>query len=123
MDYRHEAQPRRPGRDVARRRVEPAAHRVRSTQLPVCGECTALQRQLDNVDKSRRRLPVLRAVAAYTGRPAARLLDVRGRCRVPPPRRFQRRRRLPTMARATRRSRSSTISATCWSACQRFQRH
>jgi len=42
-------------------------------------------------------LGLLRAVAACTGRPAARLLDVRGRCRVPPPRRFQRRRRrLPT---------------------------
>ena len=35
MDYRHEAQPRRPGRDVARRRVEPAADRVRSTWLQV----------------------------------------------------------------------------------------
>jgi len=82
---------------VARRRVEPAAHRVRSTRLQVRGECTASQRQLDNVDKSRRRPLVLRAVAAL--RPAARLLDVRGRCRVPPPRQFQRRRRrcrLPT---------------------------
>jgi len=35
MDYRHEAQPRRPGRDVARLRVEPAADRVRSTRLQV----------------------------------------------------------------------------------------
>jgi len=35
MDYRHETQPRRPGRDVARRRVEPAADRVRSTRLQV----------------------------------------------------------------------------------------
>jgi len=50
MDYRHEAQPRRPGRDVARLRVEPAADRVRSTWLQVRGERTASQRQLDNVD-------------------------------------------------------------------------
>ena len=42
-------------------------------------------------------LGLLRAVATRTDRPAARLLDVRGRCRVPTPRRFQRRRRrLPT---------------------------
>ena len=42
-------------------------------------------------------LGLLRAVATRTDRPAARLLDVRGRCRVPSPRRLQRRRRrLPT---------------------------
>ena len=35
MENRHETQPRRPGRDVARRRVEPAADRVRSTRLQV----------------------------------------------------------------------------------------
>ena len=79
------------------------SHRVRSTRLQVRGECTASQRQLDNVDKSRRRLLVLRAVAACTGRPAARLLDVRGRCRVPPPRRFQRRRRRRLLTRLVQR--------------------
>ena len=72
VDYRHEAQPRRPGRDVARRRVEPAAHRVSSTRLQVRRECTASQRQLDNVDKSRRRLLVLRAVAGPSSCPSSR---------------------------------------------------
>jgi len=89
----HEAEPRGPGGDVARRHVEPAAYRVRSTRLQVRGERTALQRQLVNVDKSRRRLLVLRAVATRTDRLAPLLLDVRGRCRVSPPRRIQRRRR------------------------------
>ena len=99
MDHGHEAQPRRPGRDVARRCVEPVADHVRSTRLQVRGECTASQRQLDNVDKSRRRLLVLRAVAPRTDHPAACLLDVQGRCHCPPPHQIQRHRHrhLPTM--------------------------
>ena len=98
MDHQHEAQPRCPGRDVARRCVEPVADRVHSTWLQVRGERTALRRQLDNVDKSRRRLPVLRAVAARTDHPAARLLDVQGRCRFHSPHQIQRQchRHLPT---------------------------
>jgi len=46
---------------------------------------------------------VLRAVAACTGRPAARLIDVRGRCRVLPQRRFQRRRRRRLLTRLVQR--------------------
>ena len=72
MDHQHEAQPRCPGRDVAGRCVEPVADCVHSTWLRVRGERTALRKQLDNVDKSRRHLPVLRAVAARTDHPAAR---------------------------------------------------
>ena len=40
--------------------------------LQVRGECTASQRQLDNVDKSRRRLLVLRAVAGPSSCPSSR---------------------------------------------------
>jgi len=57
------------------------------------------QPQAAKAARQRRQITlVLRAVAARTDRPAARLIDVRGRCRVPSPRRFQRRRRrrLPT---------------------------
>ena len=119
VDYRHEAQPRRPGRDVARRRVEPAAHRVRSTRLQVRGERTASQRQLDNVDKSRRRLLVLRAVAGPSSCPSSRRSRSLPRSSTAPV-------STPSsssstdLARATRRSRSSTTSPTCWSACRRL---
>jgi len=106
MDHRHETQPCCNGWDVARRRIEYIADRMRSTRLQVYGEHIAWQRQLDNVDKSRRRLPVLQPTR--TDHPAARHLDVwrhviQGGTQVSPLHQIQRRHRLHLPTRLMQR--------------------